>query len=465
MNSAPRAARDPRPPVADGLMVADDPTISALDQAAAEHAAALAEFARTRDELARVREELARADEVREHMGEDLADALNERDRLRRQAERQRERAERLADALKSVHTALQSGNLYDLLLRACLQITGATRGVYLTAWGEWFRVRAAVSVDGYPKAPPSDFLKALCGKVLADGETIIVREPSDLRGVPAPTEGERFRTLLAAPVVLLKDLNGLVVLMDKAGGEFDKEDAQVVVSVGDQAAVAAENQRLHHDLISSYFNVVGVLADAVEAKDSYTHGHCELVARLARRVAERLGLGEVECSVAFYGGLLHDVGKIGVSDGILNKPGRLTPEEWGLMMSHVRMGRDLLQRVPLLARVGEVVLHHHEKWDGSGYPDGLAGDRIPLPARIVGAVDAYSAMTARRSYKESMEDGEARAELVRCKGKHFDPAVVDALLAVLDQPGEADGHEPPLALSHPADFRHLIRGSGPAGG
>ena len=455
MSLTSAVGREPEPLTANGVS-SDDPVLAALERAAGEYAAVAAEHARARDELARVQEELARADEVRQHLGEELSDALEERDRLRRQVAHQRERADRLAAALKSVHTSLQSGNLYDLILRACLHITGATRGLYVTAWGDWFRVRAAVAVDGYPATPPSPFLKALCQKVLADGETFICSGADCLRGLPAPADGERFRTLLAAPVVLLKDLNGLVILGDKAGGEFDRDDAEVVVSIGDQAAVAAENQRLQNDLFDAYFHVVGVLADAVEAKDSYIHGHCELVARLSRLVAERLGLSEEECSVAFYGGLLHDVGKIGVSDGILNKPGRLTPEEWDLMRSHVRMGRDLLDRVPMLARVAEVVMHHHERYDGTGYPDGLAGDAIPLTARIVGAVDAYCAMTSKRSYKESQSDAEARAELARCKGSHFDPRVVDALLAVLDHTETADD-DPPLGRSHPADFRHLI--------
>jgi HD-GYP domain-containing protein (c-di-GMP phosphodiesterase class II) len=182
----------------------------------------------------------------------------------------------------------------------------------------------------------------------------------------------------------------------------------------------------------------------------------------VGRRTAEKLGLSEAELSIVCFGGLLHDVGKIGVSDGVLNKPGKLLPEEWDLMRSHVRVGRDLLARVPALDSVADFVLHHHERYDGKGYPDGLSGEQIALAARIICAVDAYSAMVAKRCYKENMSEAEARQELLRCKGSHFDPAVVDALLAVLDTPAEEDdcpdGCGLPPRFHHPAALRHALR-------
>ena len=132
-------------------------------------------------------------------------------------------------------------------------------------------------------------------------------------------------------------------------------------------------------------------------------------------------------------------MGKIGVSDGVLHKPGPLLPEEVELVRSHVRVGYDLLRKVPALADVAAVVLHHHEWYDGSGYPDGLQGEDIPIAARIVAAVDAYCAMITRRSYKEAYTDEHARAELSRYAGKQFDPTVVDAFLKVLDLPEAQD--------------------------
>jgi putative nucleotidyltransferase with HDIG domain len=182
------------------------------------------------------------------------------------------------------------------------------------------------------------------------------------------------------------------------------------------------------------------------------------MVARLSRRTAERLALTDHDRGVACFGGLLHDIGKIGISDGVLNKPGKLLPEEWDLMQSHVRVGRDLLERVPLLKRLSDVVMYHHERWDGAGYPDGLQGESIPQAARIVCVVDSYCAMISKRSYKESITDDQARAELLRHRGTQFDPRVVDAFLEVLDTPDPAAA-DPEGGSVKSGDFYHVLRG------
>ncbi len=164
-------------------------------------------------------------------------------------------------------------------------------------------------------------------------------------------------------------------------------------------------------------------------------------MAHLARLTSERLRLADDDRAVVAYAALLHDIGKIGVSDGILNKPGALLPEERALMHSHVRVGRDLIRHVPVLEPVADAVLHHHEWYDGTGYPDGLAGEAIPIAARVIGAVDAYCAMISVRSYKEAYSEERARDELSHCAGTQFDPRVVEALLAVLASP-EASHHD-----------------------
>jgi HD-GYP domain-containing protein (c-di-GMP phosphodiesterase class II) len=242
--------------------------------------------------------------------------------------------------------------------------------------------------------------------------------------------------------VVLMADLDGVIVACDRVEGEFDRHDADSLLSIGDQAAVAVRNRRLERELQRAYLATVSMLADAVEAKDPYTHGHCEMASRYARLVSERLGLPAYEQAVVCYSALLHDVGKIAVSDGVLNKPGPLLPEERELMRAHVRVGHDLLLAVPALGPVADIVLHHHEWYDGHGYPDGLRGEQIPMAARIVAAVDAYCAMITRRSYKEAYTDAHARAELIQGAGTQFDPRVVEALLAVLDDPRGVDADE-----------------------
>jgi HD-GYP domain-containing protein (c-di-GMP phosphodiesterase class II) len=146
-----------------------------------------------------------------------------------------------------------------------------------------------------------------------------------ELDDLPPPTRpGEHFRNCLAAPVMLLHQLDGIILVFDKLHGDFEEEDVEALLSVGDQASVALENRRLQRELQQAYINTVGLLADTMEAKDPYTQGHCAQVSRYAHRTAQYLGLSAEEQSIVYYTGLLHDVGKIGVSDGVLNKPGPL---------------------------------------------------------------------------------------------------------------------------------------------
>jgi putative nucleotidyltransferase with HDIG domain len=383
------------------------------------------------------------------------------------QAAAERERARRLAEALRQVHRAVFGGSVYEHLLRACLSLTGATRGLYLTIRGrdENMRARAAVDIDNYPKAPPSEYIKALARHALDSQDTLVVNAGDYRPDLPKPEDpSEQFANLVVAPVALQNGLDGVVIVTDKTHGDFEEQDVQMLVAVGSQAAVAIENHQLRQELQGAYLTTITVLADAVEAKDAYTAGHCERVARYARAIGEVMGLSARDLSVVYCGGLLHDVGKIGVSDGLLNKPGLLLPEERELVHSHVRVGHDLVSKVTILKAAADAVLYHHEWFDGSGYPDGLRGDEIPLTARIVSVADSYSAMVDRRSYKEPLSPERARAELERCAGIQFDPQVVEAFCKVLDR-GDLHQHEdedlgfgPLLGVAQPPRVRQSRR-------
>jgi HD-GYP domain-containing protein (c-di-GMP phosphodiesterase class II) len=177
-----------------------------------------------------------------------------------------------------------------------------------------------------------------------------------------------------------------------------------------------------------------------VEADDAYTGIHSRDVVELTLRVADELGLSARERRDAEFAALLHDVGKVRIPNEIINKPGPLTPEERAVMERHTIEGERLLHRVGgLLGEIGRVVRSCHERWDGKGYPDGLAGEQIPLLARIVACCDAFNAMTSDRSYRKAMPIADAVAELRRASGTQFDPVVVDALIASLEAyPGSA---------------------------
>ena len=175
------------------------------------------------------------------------------------------------------------------------------------------------------------------------------------------------------------------------------------------------------------------LLGDVVEADDAYTGSHSRDVVTLVLDVANRMGLGARERRDAEFAALLHDIGKIKVPGEIINKPGKLTDEEWEIMKMHTVEGERLLSQVGgILGNVGRIVRSCHEDWDGTGYPDGLAAEEIPLVARIVRACDAFSAMTTDRSYRKARPVDEAVAELRRCSGTDFDPLVVRALAAAV---------------------------------
>jgi putative nucleotidyltransferase with HDIG domain len=173
-----------------------------------------------------------------------------------------------------------------------------------------------------------------------------------------------------------------------------------------------------------------GLIA-ALDYRDSETQWHSRRVSLYARRLARQLGIVEPELTVVEHGALLHDIGKIGIRDDVLLKPGPLDQKEWALMKQHPELGWKLLQRVDYLRPASEIVLQHQEKWDGGGYPGGLSGDRIVIGARIFHVVDTLDAITSDRPYRRARSFADARAELVRCRGSQFDPRVVDAFLAV----------------------------------
>jgi putative two-component system response regulator len=177
---------------------------------------------------------------------------------------------------------------------------------------------------------------------------------------------------------------------------------------------------------------LASALANAIEARDSYLHGHCERLASLAVRIAEDLGVPPEDIETVRLGAILHDVGKIGIPDRVLLKPGPLDEEERRIIETHTEIGDKLLEPLDLLAAARPIVRHHHERWDGRGYPDGLAGEAIPVGARIVAVADSVEAMTSRQLYRTPLDPDEIIAELQKHRGGQWDPAVVDIVLRLI---------------------------------
>lgn len=192
---------------------------------------------------------------------------------------------------------------------------------------------------------------------------------------------------------------------------------------------VARYSLQRYADMRELFLSTIGALVTAIEAKDPYTRGHSQRVTQLAVATARRLRLGEDKLEKLEYVTMLHDVGKIGVSDAVLVKKGRLTAGEYSEMREHPVIGANIVEEIGLISGAVGYLKHHHEWFDGNGYPDGLAGEDIPLGARIIAVADAFDAMTSARPYKSAYSQEQAVAELRRCAGSQFDPAIVEAFI------------------------------------
>jgi HD-GYP domain-containing protein (c-di-GMP phosphodiesterase class II) len=208
------------------------------------------------------------------------------------------------------------------------------------------------------------------------------------------------------------------------------------------------ENERLFEALELAHFDAMKALAQAIEAKDHYTRGHCDRMVDYSVAIGVKLGLSGTDRKILRYAAALHDIGKIGIPEVILNKAGKLTEEEYLIMQNHAAKGADIIRGVRFLAPVAPLIYHHQERFDGRGYPDGLAGEKIPLGSRIIAVLDTYDAMTSNRPYRKALPVERAVAELKRFSNQQFDPSVVDAFLTTLQEPSWDAHHVPHPDLS-----------------
>ncbi|MBN1437534.1 MAG: HD-GYP domain-containing protein [Sedimentisphaerales bacterium] len=231
-------------------------------------------------------------------------------------------------------------------------------------------------------------------------------------------------------PICQGSRLAGVIAgLNHKSTRKFDAFAAKMLASLGNEIAVYLDNSRLYQDMQELLLGSLRALTSSIDAKDPYTCGHSERVARLARFLAQQIGLSQAEQENIYLTGLLHDVGKIGVSEQVLCKPGRLGDDEFEQIKSHPQIGANILGGIRQMAKVVQGVLTHHERFDGNGYPGQLHGCEIPLSGRIVMLADSFDAMTSDRTYQKAMSIAAAQNEIQKCSGTQFDPELAQALL------------------------------------
>ncbi|MDH3719260.1 MAG: HD-GYP domain-containing protein [Planctomycetota bacterium] len=258
--------------------------------------------------------------------------------------------------------------------------------------------------------------------------------------------ESWRFPEISELVIVPLRTsdrcLGYLAALNHSNGRDFGTVEASLLNSVATMLAIHYGNIELFQAQINLFSGMVQSLVSAIDAKDPYTCGHSDRVARVARRLAEKLGCDDEMLNTIYLSGLLHDIGKIGIDDNVLRKPGKLTAEEYDHIKKHPELGFNILKNIRQIKDALPGVLYHHESWDGGGYPDGLAGEDIPLLARILAVADAFDAMGSDRSYRKGMPDEQLDQILRQGAGQQWDAEVVEAFFEVRDEMREIANRE-----------------------
>jgi putative nucleotidyltransferase with HDIG domain len=348
---------------------------------------------------------------------------------------------EALYELSKRLRKARTPEEMYPILIDHVVHLVHADHGALalldgdgktLTTAHAWGLAAEHAGTSAPVSAPLAQMFDAATPHVTPD------LSPEDAAAFAAAPDAHR--ALAAFAIVALRaeqNVIGTIAVGRARRGQkepFVEADVRLLRSTAETGGAAIHRSRLYQTLQDSYIEMVLTLVRVLDARDSYTGGHSERLAEWAEATSRLLGCRDDEAQDIRWGALLHDIGKIAVPDAILRKPARLTEEEWEIMRRHPTTGEKILRPVERMRGVAGIVRHHHERWDGKGYPDGLAVDRIPLGARILAVVDAYSAITDERPYKPARSHADAVAELRRTAGTQFDPRVVDAFCLMLER-------------------------------
>jgi len=361
-----------------------------------------------------------------------------------------------LLEATTAITSQLDLDKVLSLLSERIGKAVSCTfvKILLLTGDGRRLVVKAAYPAPNFDWDPALDHTfetqpGSFVLSVIADRAPILLREAqiNDLKAHHELKIGlignlQQIQSVLIMPITMQEDCLGVVVLGERRQWErmpFTNEKSGLAMALVQHASIAIKNASLYEALQKAHLQTISGLAEALETRDANTRGHSDRSVLYAEAVARELGLNAEQADRLKYASILHDIGKIGVPDGILNKPGKLTDEEYGVMKTHPVKGANIVSKIPFLSRIAEVIRHHHERWDGKGYPDMLQGENTPIEARILAVLDSYDAMTADRIYRKAPGKEFAMNELRRCAGTQYDPMVVEAFLKVLNMMDESE--------------------------
>jgi len=271
---------------------------------------------------------------------------------------------------------------------------------------------------------------EGIAGWVAEKGEPVIIHDvQSDPRFFRDADTKSKFvtRDMICVPVKTKDKIIGVLQTINKRSGSFNNEDMEILSALANQVAVAIENANLYEELRDTFHGTAQALAETIEKRDPYTGGHTKRVMNYSLAIGRMMRLSGSEAENLKLSAILHDIGKIGVRDSVLLKEGRLDSAELEAMNMHPKYGSEILGHVKQLKDVIPGMRGHHEKYDGTGYPDGLKADKIPLTARIIAVADTFDAMTTDRPYRKALTAEAAFEELKKFAGRQFDPSVVEA--------------------------------------
>ena len=337
----------------------------------------------------------------------------------------------------KKVGSVAEVSNLLDQVLRMTQRTLRASASSVLLideGSGElYFRVAEGKATNELGEVRLS-LNSGIAGWVARHGRPAIVndvtKDPRFNKEIDRTT-GFVTTSVLAVPLVSGREVVGVLEVLNKVGESgFNDQDLEVLIPLASMAAVAISNAKLHQAVLDGYKNTIKALAAAIDARDPYTCGHSQRVTKYALLGGTLLVFSGEELEVLEYAGILHDIGKIGIADSILTKRGALTPEEKDIMRAHPVIGANMLKEIPFLEKASRLVLHHHERYDGKGYPDGLKGEDIPMGARLIAVADAFDTMTTDRSYQAVLSADYAISELYTFSGTQFCPIAVEAFVS-----------------------------------
>ena len=377
--------------------------------------------------------ELALAKKKLEEWSTELEEKVNLRTR---ELKKSKNRLSVLYQISRSISSTLELDNILKVILDFSVKISGANRGsvMLLDEKKHVFFIKAAYNLSekiirNVTFAKDENTI----GWVAKNKKPLYIKDlEQDKRFSKKEEIDYKIKQLLMVPIIIEGEVKGVINLENNTS--FTTDIINLLKSFSEQAAVAINNARLYHKIQDSYFEIVKALAQAIEAKDPYTHGHSERVMEYAVQIAQKLGLPEEEVESLRYAAILHDIGKIGVRGIVLNNPNGLTGEEYNEVKKHPIVGEGIIKPIELLQPIRPFIRHHHEWYNGKGYPDELSGENIPLGARILCVADAYDAMKSDRPYRKALTEETAIQELKQGSGTQFEPKIVEVFLEILKQ-------------------------------